>query len=116
MLNNRCHQAHADLTAEINTFALACEAELVGSSAAPRNDRQIDATAPPVPVRDDQDDAAAGTAAAETSHTTNNNLDDALDMAMDAITSDVTEMISNVIASNALPTMTESDIFSDTFN
>ena len=96
---------HADLT------ALACDAELVGSSVAPRNERHSDAAAPPAPVRGDEDDATAGSAAAEMSHTTNNNLDDALDTAMD-----VTEMMSNVIASNVLPTTIDSYISSDAFN
>ena len=118
MMNNEYHQAHVDLTAEISSFASACDAELVGGSAAPRNERQSDAAALPAPVQDDQDDDAAGpaAAAAETSDTTNNNLDDALDTAMDGITSDVTHMISNVIAFNLLPTTIESDISSDTFN
>ena len=57
MLNNGYHQAHADLTTAINTFVSACDAELVGSSAAPRNECQSDAAAPPAPVRDDEDDA-----------------------------------------------------------
>ena len=88
----------------ISSFASACDAELVGGSAAPRNERQSDAAAPPAPVQDDEDDDAAGpaAAAAETSDATNNNVDDALDTAMGAITSNVTEMISNV-AFNLLP-------------
>ena len=93
----------ADLNADINSFASARDAELVGGSTAPRNERQSDAAAPPAPIRDDEDDAAAGPAVAETS-LTNNILDDVLDTAMDAITSDVTEMISNVIASNVIRT------------
>ena len=80
-MNNGYRQTHVDLTAETNSFASACDAELVGGSAAPRNERQIYAAAPPAPVRDDEDDVAAGPAAAEISHTTDNNLDDALDTA-----------------------------------
>ena len=118
MMNNGYHQAHVDLTAEISSFASACDVELVGGSAAPRNECQSNAAAPPAPVQDDEDDDAASpaAAAADTSDATNNNLDDALDTAMDAIMSDVTEMISNVIASNLLPITIESDISSDTFN
>ena len=84
--------------------------------AVPRNKRQNDATVPTARVRDDEEEAAAGPAAAETFHTTNNNLDDVPETAMDAITSDVTELISNGIASNVPPIMIESDISSDTFN
>ena len=116
MMNNGYHQAHVDLTAEISSVASACEAELVGGSAAPQNERHSDTAAPAAPVRDDEDDVAAGPAAADTSHTTNNNLDDALVTTMDAITSDVTEIISDVIAFNVLPSTIESDISSGTFN
>ena len=117
-MNNGYHQTHVDLTAEFRSFASACDAELVGGSAAPRNERQSDAAVPPAPIQDEEDDDAAGPAAATavTFDTTNNNLGDALDTANDAMASDVTDMMSNVFASNVLPTSTESDISSDTFN
>ena len=66
MMNYGYRQTHADRIAEINSFASAHYAELVGGSAAtPRNERQSDAAAQPARVRDDEDDAAAGPAAAE---------------------------------------------------